>query len=98
MHGTFTDEQFEIFKKKLHSKIHWLLIYKEADDCEFFDEYFIRVMKYCRGLNETLDHNPMIIDLVTILQVAYDEAHQEPFDFKEYRRYILEAHNIIDRL
>lgn len=93
-----TPEQLNEFKKRLHSKIHWLLIYKEADDCDFFDSYFNKVMQFVVGLNEVFDHSPDIIELLTVLQVAYIESRKEPFDHKAYRRSILEAHNIIDRL
>ena len=94
----FTTEQFDEFKKRLHSKIHWLLVYKEADDCDFFFTYFDGVMKYIGGLNELLEHNALIIDLLTTLQVALNESKQKDCNFKLFRKNILEAHNIIDRL
>lgn len=97
-YGNFTEEQFTEFKKKLHSKIHWLIIYKEFDDCDFFNEYFISTMKYINGLNDVLDNNPIIVDLLVTLQVAYNESIKKDFNFKIYRKYILSAHNIVDRL
>ena len=94
----FTDDQFKEFAKRLHSKIHWLLVYKEADDCDFFSSYFDGVMQYVGGLNEILEHNALIIDLLVTLQVALDESKKKDCDFKVFRKNILEAHNIIDRL
>lgn len=96
-YGTFTDDQVAEFKKRLHSKIHWLLIYKENDN-RYLDDYFQKVMKFLIGLNNVLNSNPIIIELMTVLQVAHDESKDPDCDFKTYRSSIFEAHNIIDRL
>lgn len=96
-YGQFTNEQFEKFKEKLHSKIHWLLVYKE-DKCDFLSDYFETTMQYIGGLNEILEHNSLIIDLLVTLQVALDESKKSNCNFKIYRKNILEAHNIIERL
>jgi hypothetical protein len=97
-YGKFNDEQFKKFKKKLHSKVHWLLLYKEKNNCEFYEKYFIDVMKYFNSLNTVLGDNANILDILVVLQVAFDEVHKEKFDFTAFRRSIFEAHNIIDRL
>ena len=45
LYGTFTSSQMEDFKKKLHKKLFWLLLYKDPDTQEKyshvnFDNYF----------------------------------------------------------
>lgn len=96
----FTDKQFAEFKTRLHSKIHWLLVYKENDEYsnDFLFDYFKSTMQFIGGLNEILEHNALIIDLLVTLQVAFDESKKEDCDFKMFRKNVLEAHKIIDRL
>lgn len=96
-YGTFKDEQFQDFKKKLHSKIHFLLVYKEEENPILLN-YFDTVMRYISGLNEVLDNNSIVIDLLVTLQVAFDESKKINCNFKIFRKNIFEAHNIIDRL
>ena len=100
-YGTFTDDQFLEFKKKLHSKIHWLLVYKENDsyNYDFRINYFNNVLQYVGGLNEIIEDNALIIDLLVTLRLALDEElKKDRCDFKIFRKNILEAHSIIDRL
>lgn len=94
----FSHEQLEEFKKKIHSKIHWLLIYKEDYICKDFDSYFNDVMKYISSLNKIFNENPMIIELLVTLQMAYDDTLESNFVFKKYRKHILDAHMIVDKL
>ena len=99
IYGNFTDEQFAEYKTKLHSKIHWLLVYKEENyGLDVLLNYFDTVMCYIGSLNEMFKCNPLIIDLLATLQVSLDELKKQNFSFKIYRKNILEAHSIIDRL
>lgn len=95
-YGSFTEEQFMEFKKKLHSKIHWMLIYYENDeyDNEYLKNYFEGLMKYINGVNDILNNSPVVIELMATLQMAFNEFN----DIKAYRKYVLSAHNIVDRL
>lgn len=98
-YAKFTEEQFAEYKTKLHSKVHWLLVYKEENYAEdVLLNYFNSVMSYIGSLNEVFEYNPLVIDLLVTLQVSLDELSKQDFCFKVYRKNILEAHNIIDRL
>lgn len=97
-YGEFTDEQFAEFKKKLHSKVHWFLIYKEHPEYACLDDYFENTLRYFCSLNNLLNDNPDIIELLTVLQIARDEAAKADCDFRLYRKNVFEAHKIIDRL
>jgi len=97
-YGTFSDEQFEAFKKRLHSKVHWLLLYKEKGKCDFYDKYFTGVMRYFNSLNTVLGDSADVLDLLVVLQSAFDESHKKDFDFKAFKNDIFEAHNIISRM
>ena len=100
-YGQFNEEQLDNYKKKLHSKIHWLLIYKdpatakEYEDVDFY-QYFDYVMKEINGLNELLLYPDEIVELMSILEAAWLESLQLNYSFAKYRKLILDAHHLID--
>jgi len=99
LYGKISDEQLADFKKKLHSKIHWLLVYKEEDSFDIdYDTYFTDVMKYIGSACEVLAQDSVALQIMTMLKMAYDETVLDEFNHSRYRHYILEAHNLVDRL
>ena len=99
LYGKITTAQLDDFKKRLHSKIHWLLIYKESDDFDVdYDSYYTELMRYIGGAGEVLRQDSVALEILTVLSMAYDETTRDEFDHKRYRRYVLEAHNLVDRL
>lgn len=94
----FTQQQLVEYKKKLHSSIHWLLIYKEADDYEFFDIYFDSLLLKIECLNEILGDQEEILILFTTLLAAKKECTKEDYDFRVFRKLILDAHNLLDKI
>lgn len=97
-YGSFTDEQFEEFKKRLHSKVHWLLVYREADDYEYLDEYFENLLRYIASLNSLLENNANIIDMLVLLEAARIESLKPDCNVRIFRKNVLDAHKVIDRL
>jgi len=94
-----TEVQLDDFKKKLHNKIHWLLIYKESDDFNVdFDNYFTELMKYVGSFSTIFNKDATTLEILTMLQMAYDESANDNFSHKRYRHYVLEAHNLVDKL
>jgi len=99
LYGKITDEQLEDFKRKLHSKIHWLLIYKEDDSFDVdYDSYFTEVMKYIGSACEILTQDSVALQILTTLKMAYSETMADEFNYDKYRHYVLEAHNLVNRL
>ena len=99
LYGEINNVQLDDFKKLLHSKIHWLLIYKESDDFDVnFDEYFTELMKYIGAFSTIFNHSSTILEILTVLQMAYDESVSDNFNHKRYRHYVLGAHNLVDKL
>ena len=97
-YGTISNEQLEKFKTKMHSKIHWLLIYKEKGGCDNYENYFVNTMKYFNSLNTVLGNSVEVLDVLVVLQKAFDEVQKEEFDFQAFRKSILEAHSIIEKM
>lgn len=99
-YGKFTDNQFDTYKKELHNSNHWLLIY--CEDKKYIDvdvdEYFESFMSRISSLNELLNESPVLVSLLVTLQEAKDEYDKEDFSWKKYRKLILDAHSLIDKL
>lgn len=96
-YGTVTEEQVSEYKKQLHAMIHWLLVYKEKN-YEDLDNYFSSVLFRINGLNSILNYPPNMLGLMTTLESARLENLNPEYDHKKYRKAILDAHAIIDRI
>ena len=96
-YGKFNQNQIIEYKKKLHNNIHWLLIYKE-ENYEFLDEYFNSLMLRLNGLNDLLFHPIHMVELYSVLESARNILNSENFNFKMYRKLILDAHTFVDKL
>lgn len=103
LYGRFTEEQFSSFKKQLHSKIHWLILYKDPETKDEypnvdFNKYFISLMLELDGLNALLFYPPAIVEMTCILQSAYIQTKKDNFDYHTYRKLILDAHGLVDKI
>ena len=99
LYGKITKEQLNDFKNRLHSKIHWLLIYKESDEFDVnYDAYYTELMNYIGKAGEVLRQDAIVLEILTELSMAYGETVKDEFNHKRYRHYVLEAHNLVDCL
>ena len=103
LYGTFSPSQVNDFKIKLHKKLFWLLLYKDPDTKDSyktidFDQYFKNLMKEIDALNELLFYPEPIIEMCCKLQAAYIESRNEDFNYKLYRKLILDAHGLVDKI
>ncbi len=101
-YGTFTTNQMENYKKLLHNKIHWLLIYKDPKTEDSFKnvnipKYITSIQYELNGLNEILEKQPKLISLICLIEQVLLELTKEKFDFETYRRLLLDAHSLIDK-
>lgn len=95
-YGEFTQKQFSEYKKQLHSKVHWLLLYKEQDYPKL-DQYFSSLLFQISGLATLID-SPYVVTLMTLLEAARSENLSDECDYGKYRKAILDAHSIIDMI
>lgn len=103
LYGTFSDSQIADFKEKLHKKLFWLLLYKDPKTADKytnvdFKKYFVNLMKEIDGLNELLFYPEPIVEICCKLQAAYNEACSERFDYQVYRKFVLDSHNLVDKI
>ena len=103
LYGTFSSSQIDEFKIKLHKKLFWLLLYKDPETKESykdidFNRYFKNLMKEIDALNELLFYPEPIVEMYCKLQAAYMESCNDDFNFKLYRKFVLDAHGLVDQL
>lgn len=103
LYGDFTPNQIAETKKTLHKSVHWLLRYKEPANSEIFrtvdvDHCFDSLLRRIAGLNELLLEQPIIVSISSILQAARMENQKDDFNFEAYRKLILDAHSLIDKI
>ena len=103
LYGHFDDEQMENYKVKLHKELFWLLIYKDPKTRDEysnvdFNKYFDGLMRRINGLNVLLFYPVEIVSIMSLLEAALIESKKVDFDYKVYRKLVLDAHSLIDKI
>ncbi len=103
LYGEFTQNQIAQTKKSLRGSIFFLLLcvdsktsheYKEVDVNKCFNGLLLRL----GGLNQLLMNQPELVTVMSLLQAAMSEYNSLEFNFKTYRKLILDAGSEIDKL
>ena len=101
MKGLYCDynsDQTKQYIKKLHSLVHWLLVYKDTDEATL-GSYFSVVQYKIAGLNSLLLNPPELVELMGLIESARLEyLKQDECDSKLFRRTVLDAHALIDKI
>lgn len=95
-YGKFKKNQIREYKKLLHNKIHWLLIYEETNYSGLSD-YIASLQFNIAGLAELID-SPQIINLSTVIECIRLEHEKDDCSHKLYRKLVFDAHSIVDSL
>ena len=103
LYGEFTKEQIVQTKKSLRSSIFFLLLcvdkttaleYKEVDVNKNFEGLLLKI----GGMNELLMNQPELVTVLSLLQAALIEYNSPNFNFRTYRKLILDAGAEVARL
>lgn len=102
-YGELTSNQLTEYKDRLHKKLFWLLLYKDPktkdEYCQTdFDRYFHTLMMELKGLDELLLHPSGLVEMLCILEAAFEETRKIPFEYSIYRKFVLDAHALLDRM
>lgn len=101
-YGTITESQLDEYKVILHKKLFWLLLYKDPKTKDQwnvdFDKYFTNLMGELDGLNSLLLYPIVMIKLMGLLEAAYIKTRENIFDYMTYRKYVLDAQALIDKI
>lgn len=102
LYGNFSYRQITYNVKFMHGKVHKLLLYKDKNIKQTifrneveFNNYFINLLLYFNGLNKLLGEPEKMIPLMATLQSAYELVLSTNFNYKLYRKLILDAHGLI---
>ena len=98
-----TDEQIAKQKKSLHSALFWLLLYRDPETCDKYqyvdvDKYIGGLMLRIGGLNELFGRPSELVTLLSVLQAIKDENLKTDFDYHIYRKLVLDAHSLVDKI
>lgn len=97
-YGNYPNYQIHDYKKKIHSLVHWLLIYKEEND-NILEKYFDTVQYKLNGFNELMQYPTQIVEIMNLIESARLEFEKkEQCNHELYRRTILDIHGLIDKL
>lgn len=102
-YGAFPDTQFEQYRIKLHKDLFYLLLYKDPKTSDQFadvnfDKYFVGLMQKINGLNELFLHPSEMIEMMALLEASYMLTKEKDFQYSLYRKLILDAHNLVDKI
>lgn len=96
-YGEMPKEQFHEYKKRLHSLVHWLLIYAENNN-PILDDYFVKVQYKLNGLNELINYPSQMVEIMNLVESAKFEYKKENYNFNLYRKTVLDIHELIDKI
>lgn len=84
-------------KKQLHSAVHWLLLHRERQ-FDGLDDYFSSLILRIKGFSSLMGNPQEYIELLALIEGARIESNSENYSHQRYRKAILDAHSVIDRL
>ena len=96
-YGTFKQTQISEHKNELHDNVLSLLYMKE-ENCTTLDNYFHSLLWRLSGYNEIFGNQPIMIDIMSNLEEARMEALKEDYSHSKYRKLVLDAFNMLDKL
>ena len=103
LYGEFSENQIAQTKKSLRGSIFFLLLcvdpktsweYEDVDVNQCFNGLLLKI----GGLNELLLKQPEVVTTMSLLQAALIEFNNPEFNFKTYRKLILDAGAEIEKL
>jgi hypothetical protein len=97
-YGEFTENQISLTKAKLRKQIFFLLLIVDPDTrTEYEDTDPVAAIENVQwiigGFNELFDYPQEIVTIASLLSSALIEYTSPKFDYKVYRKLILDAGN-----
>jgi hypothetical protein len=95
-YGEFTNEQFNNALLKLRKKIFFLLLYvdpktKDEYTCIDINGAFENLLYELAGMNSLFSNPPELVTVCNLLEAARMEYFADDFNFKVYRKLILDS-------
>lgn len=102
-YGEFTKEQIALTKKDLQKQIFFLLLCADPKTKKEYEhinlsEAFKGLLYKLDGFNSILGYPQEVVDIVSLLEEARIYCCKDNFDFKIYRRLILNAGSLVNKI
>lgn len=99
-YGEFSQEQIAGAKERLRKKIFFLLLYVDYRTAEEYkgvnvNKAFGNILSLIDGMNELFNRPPEIVLVMSYLEAAYIEYGKKHFNWRRYRKLILDAGNLV---
>ena len=91
-YGTLPPSQIKQQKEYLQKSIFQMIPFKE-ENYKFLDARFISLLQQLDGMNHLFNEQPVIITIMSLLESARHEDN-----FKMYRKAILDATALVDKI
>lgn len=102
IYGDFTDKQIAEAACEMHKDIHRLLLYKDPNiSVDIFEDdgafvlSFQNVLYKLGGTQTLFNDSGIMVELMATLQAAYNEVTGRNFNYKTYRKALLNAHGYV---
>lgn len=95
-YGKFNKTQISEIKQALRKQIFFMLIYVDPETNEDYknvdvNEAFVHLLYKIGGLNSILCEPPELVTVISLLEAARIEYNSENFNFKIYRKLVLDS-------
>ena len=102
-YGEYTEDQVAEFKQRIRKKIYFLLLsvdYNTADQFKYINkkQAFKSLLYELGGASRVFFQPEQIVECINLLEEARDELFGEGFNYKKYRKLILDAGAAIERI
>lgn len=101
--AVFTEKQIEAEKEMLRKKIFFALLIVDPNTKDNYpdvdvDATFADLQDTIAGVNEVFGNPIEIIDVAAKIAMALKEFHKPDFEYKKYRKFILDAGNTVMKI
>lgn len=95
-YGSYSSTQINSTKQTIRKAIFFLLLYVDPQTCQEYPDINVvdafRSLQYkLDGLNSILLEPPELVETMSLLESALEEYQSKNFDFRKYRKLILDA-------
>lgn len=97
-YGMMSQSQLDHIKKRIHSLIHWLLIYAENEEYDVLNDYFNIVQSKLNGFNSVLNYPDSLGEIVVLVESAKKIDVKNKENYHLYRKIILDIHDLIEEI
>lgn len=96
-YGNLPEAEFTLYKKRIHSLVHWLLVYADENN-PCLPGYFQKVQIKLVGFSSLLNQPPLMMDLMVLIESARILQENPEFDRRLYKKMILDAHEVVEMI